>query len=121
MLRFHLDENVDHSVARGLQARGIDVTTSTDAKLLSVDDETQLAYAFSENRVLITHDGPLLGLATRGVAHAGASPIVPKKPSASVSLSAASFASTVASRHSKCQDASNTSNRNQRHLSSELT
>ncbi|HEX5102520.1 MAG TPA: hypothetical protein VFV87_01835 [Pirellulaceae bacterium] len=34
MLRFHLDAQVDHAIARGLEARGIDVTTTTDAGLL---------------------------------------------------------------------------------------
>jgi predicted nuclease of predicted toxin-antitoxin system len=70
-MRFHLDENVDHAVAAGLRARGIDVTTSTDARLLSASDDAQLDYASSEKRVLVTHDGPLLGSAMQKSSHAG--------------------------------------------------
>ena len=39
MIRFHLDENVHHGVARGLRLRGFDVTTTTDAGLLEATDE----------------------------------------------------------------------------------
>ena len=38
-IRYHLDENVDHAVARGLQQRGIDVTTSTDVQLVGVSPD----------------------------------------------------------------------------------
>jgi predicted nuclease of predicted toxin-antitoxin system len=70
-MRFHLDENVDHAVAAGLRARGIDVTTSTDAQLISASDDAQLDYASSQMRVLVTHDGPLLGSAVQRLQHAG--------------------------------------------------
>ena len=71
MLKFHLDENVHHAIARALSARGIDVTTTTEAGLLSKDDPTQLAFANSAKRVLVTHDGPLLALAEITAGHAG--------------------------------------------------
>jgi predicted nuclease of predicted toxin-antitoxin system len=70
-IRFHLDENVDHAVARGLRLRGIDVTTSTDADLIGVSDEEQLAFAHRESRVLVTYDSDLLTLHSTGTEHSG--------------------------------------------------
>ena len=32
VIRYHLDENVDHAVAHGLRLRGLDVTTTTDTE-----------------------------------------------------------------------------------------
>ena len=52
MIRFHLDENVHHGVARGLRLRGIDVTTTTDAGLVEATDEGQFQYAVQQGRVL---------------------------------------------------------------------
>lgn len=71
MIRFHLDEQINHDVARGLRLRGIDVTTTTDANLLHASDEQQLKFALSERRVLVTHDPDFLALAHEGAAHAG--------------------------------------------------
>jgi predicted nuclease of predicted toxin-antitoxin system len=70
-MRFHLDENVDHSIAHGLRLRGIDVTTSTDADLLGASDEQQIAFASDEQRVILTHDPDFLRLHTNGARHAG--------------------------------------------------
>jgi hypothetical protein len=70
-LRFHLDESVDPAVAEGLRRRGVDVTTSHDAGLLQSSDERQLAFAVSQQRVLVTHDEDFLALAQRGVEHGG--------------------------------------------------
>ena len=70
MIRFHLDEHVDHSVARGLRSRGIDVTTATDANLLSADDSAHLAFAWNQKRVIFTHDADYLRLA-KGAPHCG--------------------------------------------------
>jgi predicted nuclease of predicted toxin-antitoxin system len=70
-MRFHLDENVDHAIAGGLRRRSINVTTSTDAHLLSSPDEEQLAFASREGRVLITHDRDLVRLHALGTPHAG--------------------------------------------------
>jgi uncharacterized protein with PIN domain len=71
VIRFHLDEHVDHDIARGLRLRGIDVTTTTDAGLLGSNDLDQLAYALRDNRVLITNDAGFLKRARSGVTHAG--------------------------------------------------
>ena len=71
MIRFHLDENVDHAIAHGLRQRGIDVTTSTDAGLISVDDVDQLEFARRENRVLVTHDTDFLNPSVSTQPHPG--------------------------------------------------
>ena len=70
-MRFHLDENVDHAIARGLRRRGLDVTTSTDADLLHSPDEDQLAFAARDGRVIVTHDRDLVRLHALGSSHAG--------------------------------------------------
>jgi hypothetical protein len=70
-IRFHLDEHVDHDIARGLRNRSIDVTTATDAVLLSAADEEHIAYALGENRVIFTHDPDFLLLHAQGIDHAG--------------------------------------------------
>jgi predicted nuclease of predicted toxin-antitoxin system len=70
-IRYHLDENVDPSVAIGLRAYGIDVTISKQKNLLSSGDGTQLAYAIRENRVIVTHDEDFLIIHSHGVEHPG--------------------------------------------------
>ena len=70
-IRFHLDENVNPVVAIALRRYGIDVTTTIDANLRSSSDETQLAYAQRENRVVVTHDDDFLRLASKTFEHAG--------------------------------------------------
>jgi uncharacterized protein with PIN domain len=70
-MRFHLDESVDHAVARGLRLRGIDVTTATDAGLVGARDELHVTYACRDNRVILTHDDDFLTLAASGVEHRG--------------------------------------------------
>ncbi len=71
MIRYHLDEDVDHAVAAGLRNRGIDVTTATDAGLVGASDLEQIAHALQEGRVLFTHDDDHLQHAASGVEHAG--------------------------------------------------
>lgn len=43
-IRFHLDENVDAAIADGLRRRGIDVTTTAQADLLSASDEEHVEF-----------------------------------------------------------------------------
>lgn len=71
MIRFHLDEHVDHEIARGLRGRGVDVTTTTDARLLGADDEAHFEFARQEGRVIFTNDADFLRLASRGEPHLG--------------------------------------------------
>ena len=47
-IRFHLDENVNSAIAKGLRGRGVDVTTTREAGLIGADDEEQLKFAKSE-------------------------------------------------------------------------
>ena len=68
---FHLDENIDHAVARALRQRGIDVTTTTDVELIGADDLRQLEYALAEGRVLFTQDSDFLLIHQQGSPHAG--------------------------------------------------
>ena len=55
-LRFHLDENCPNAIAEGLRRRGIDVTTTPDASLISASDEEQASYALAKGRVIFTLD-----------------------------------------------------------------
>lgn len=71
MLRFHLDEHVDHAIADGLSLRGIAVTTCTDAGLIGASDEELLDYAWRESRVIFTNDDDFLVIASSGRTHAG--------------------------------------------------
>ena len=64
-MRFHLDEHVSHAIAKGLRLRGLDVTTTTDAQLISAADEDHLAFAFAENRVIFTQDDDFLTMASQ--------------------------------------------------------
>ncbi len=70
-IRFHLDENIPLDVAIGLRRRGIDVTTTAEARLAGAADEIQLAFAASEGRVLVTQDHDFLKLHADGNTHAG--------------------------------------------------
>ncbi|MGI8855387.1 MAG: DUF5615 family PIN-like protein [Thermomicrobiales bacterium] len=70
-IRFHLDENVDTTIAHALRREGIDVTTTTDARLRTQRDEAQFAFAQQEGRVLVTHDTDFLKIAHRTAHHAG--------------------------------------------------
>jgi predicted nuclease of predicted toxin-antitoxin system len=68
---FHLDENVDPVIAVALRRYGADVTTTIEAGLLGSDDETQLAFAKREARVIVTHDDDFLRLVVRDQDHSG--------------------------------------------------
>jgi len=70
-IRFHLDEHCPHAIAAGLRRRGIDVTTATDAGLLSAADDAHVVYALAHGRVIFTEDDDYLALDARGVSHAG--------------------------------------------------
>lgn len=70
-IRFHLDENVSSIISEGLRRRGIDVSTTPEAGLIASSDEIQLAFAFSQGRVIFTQDDDFLRLHQAGIAHAG--------------------------------------------------
>ena len=70
-IRFHLDENVDHAIADGLQRYGVDVTVTSEVGLLRVTDDVQLAFVRDNTRVMVTHDDDFLVLHSQGILHAG--------------------------------------------------
>jgi hypothetical protein len=70
-IRFQLDENIDHAVARGLRLRGIDVTTASDAGLIGAADVMHIEFAVANGRALVTHDPDFLALHAQGVEHRG--------------------------------------------------
>ena len=70
-MRFHLDEHVAHAIAEGLRRRGIDVTTTVDAALLSAPDELHIAFSKREDRVVITNDPDLMRHAAADATHCG--------------------------------------------------
>ena len=70
-IRFHLDEHISTSIAAGLRRRGIDVTTTVEAGLMGADDQSQLSFATSHGRVMVTHDADFLRLHAAGTSHAG--------------------------------------------------
>lgn len=53
-IKFHLDENVSNAIANGLRKRDIDVTTTSEQGLISVSDQVQLEFSFSQGRVIFT-------------------------------------------------------------------
>ena len=61
-IQFHLDEQVERAIAEALRRRGIDVTTTPEARLLGATDEEQLAFAISQERVIFTQDDDFLAL-----------------------------------------------------------
>jgi predicted nuclease of predicted toxin-antitoxin system len=70
-MRFHLDEHIDPAIASGLRLRGIDVTTTVDANLLSAPDEQHVEFALREDRVIFTNDADFLRLDAAAIDHPG--------------------------------------------------
>ena len=58
MLKFATDENFRAIILRGLKRRkpDLDVVRVQDVGLSGADDETILAWAAEERRILLTHD-----------------------------------------------------------------
>ena len=71
MIKFHLDENANSAIGQGLKRRGIDVTTTLEAGLISASDEQQLSFAYSQQRVIFTQDRDFLELHYSGLNHSG--------------------------------------------------
>lgn len=70
-IRFYLDENVDHDIARGLRTRSIEVLTTAEAGTRGFSDEEHLAFALQEKLVIITSDEDFLILHSQNIEHAG--------------------------------------------------
>jgi predicted nuclease of predicted toxin-antitoxin system len=70
-IRFHLDENRPTAIGDGLRRRGIDVTTTPEAGLLTASDEEQTAHGLAEGRVVFTQDRDFLRINALGIPHPG--------------------------------------------------
>ena len=70
-IRFHLDENCNRGIARGLRRLGVDVTITADLGLGSAPDEQQNEVATREGRVLVAQDQDFLILHASGLSHLG--------------------------------------------------
>lgn len=70
-IRFHLDEHVDPDIAKALRRYGIDVTTTVEAGLRTLDDPDHLDFIRREGRVVVTHDADFLRYASQGSDHPG--------------------------------------------------
>jgi predicted nuclease of predicted toxin-antitoxin system len=55
-IELYLDEDVSVLVAGLIKARGFTAVTTQDVGRKGVSDEAQLAYATSQNKVLVTHN-----------------------------------------------------------------
>jgi predicted nuclease of predicted toxin-antitoxin system len=71
VIRFHLDQHVSNAIARGLRLRGVDVTTTADARLQDAPDDQQLAYMLQSGRVFFTQDDDFLQIHSSGQDHPG--------------------------------------------------
>jgi predicted nuclease of predicted toxin-antitoxin system len=70
-IRFHLDERCRTALAEGLRRRGIDVTTTPEARLRGADDPEHVQFALAERRVIFTQDEDFLAIHAAGIAHPG--------------------------------------------------
>jgi predicted nuclease of predicted toxin-antitoxin system len=70
-IRFHLDEHVDSDIAKALRRHGIDVTTTVEAGLRTLDDADHLDFILREGRVVVTHDADFLRYASQSSGHPG--------------------------------------------------
>lgn len=56
-LRFHLDEDAEaHALVSALRERGVDVTTTSEARLNEITDEEQLIWTSRQDRTLVTYN-----------------------------------------------------------------
>jgi len=70
-IRYYMDQHYPGPVTEGLRRRGIDVLTAQDAERCGLPDLDQLAYATTEERVMVTFDSDFLALHRSGGSHAG--------------------------------------------------
>ena len=70
-LRLAADEHIRRGVVEGLRRLAVDIVTFQEAGIAAKQDLEQLAWAFTEGRIVLTHDRDYLLLNAAGVAHAG--------------------------------------------------
>ncbi len=56
LTKLYLDEDVSVLLADLLRAHGVDVLTARDARTLGGSDESQLEFAISQGRAIVTHN-----------------------------------------------------------------
>jgi predicted nuclease of predicted toxin-antitoxin system len=52
--KLHLNENLSPRLAEQLRQHGFDVTATAEKDMIETDDDTQLAFAASERRAIVT-------------------------------------------------------------------
>lgn len=55
-IRLYFDEDVSIGIAENLRQRGFDALCVRDVQMLQRDDDTQLSFAISEKRAIVTHN-----------------------------------------------------------------
>lgn len=70
-IRFHLDEHIDPAIADALRRHGIDVTTTIQAGLRTMNDDAQLAFIRAGHRVMVSSDTDFLRFAGSNSDHPG--------------------------------------------------
>jgi hypothetical protein len=66
-----MDQHFPGPASQGLRRHGIDVLTAQEAGRCGLPDADQLAFATTEDRVMVTFDTDYSALHQSGVAHAG--------------------------------------------------
>ena len=66
-----MDQHFPGPVTEGIRRRGIDVLSAQEADRCGLPDNDQLAFATSEERIMVTFDSDYLVLHQAGTAHAG--------------------------------------------------
>lgn len=70
-IRYFMDQHVPGPVSKGLRRHGVNVLTAQEVNRCGFSDAEQLAFAASEDRVVVTFDTDYLALHQAGVQHAG--------------------------------------------------
>jgi predicted nuclease of predicted toxin-antitoxin system len=70
-IRFHLDEHVDPDIAAALRRHGVDVTTTIETALRTAPDRTQVEFARSQQRVIVTDDAHMIAFGNSTQDHPG--------------------------------------------------
>lgn len=70
-VQFFMDQHIPAAVTRGLVRHGVNVLTAQDAQTCGLTDADQLAFATTEQRVIVTFDPDYLALHRSGVSHGG--------------------------------------------------
>ena len=70
-IRYYLDQHIHAAVVNGLRRHGINVLSAQEAGRCGLPDPDQLAFATTQERVMVTFDPDYLALHKAGTTHAG--------------------------------------------------